>query len=351
MTFFNRKGVLYVRINGRRISTKMQDTLKNRKFAMSYYKNDEFFKKFDLDVKSVPTVVQLCEEVLRDKESYLKPTSYRTYLSLFTSRIIPYFKERLVTDIKPKDIDYWYSTFDDGQTLTTCLALVKPAFQKAIINEFIETTPLIVDKPKFTSTYEINPFTLDELNKILSYEENEFIKNFVAVSVFTGLRTGELLALEWSDIDYLKMTINVNKSFTLGFKTNGKSKSSRAVIDLPIEALPYFRSQQLKTGLKKEQVFLSRFQNPMKFSSCLNYQLGKMLSSLNIADRSIYQTRHTFASLKLSYGERLEWVSFMLRHKNPSITLTKYYKYLPREKEDRVILDVTHNRHTHSASS
>ena len=53
MTFYNRNGVLYARINGQRISTKLKDTKENRKLFESYAKNDEFFEKFDVKEKSI----------------------------------------------------------------------------------------------------------------------------------------------------------------------------------------------------------------------------------------------------------------------------------------------------------
>ena len=67
MTFYSRNGMLYVRINSKRLSTKMTDTVKNRKLVESYYRNDEFFNKFEIN-KQVPTVLELCEEVLKQKE-------------------------------------------------------------------------------------------------------------------------------------------------------------------------------------------------------------------------------------------------------------------------------------------
>lgn len=61
MTFYSRNEMLYVRINSKRLSTKMTDTVKNRKLVESYYRNDEFFNKFEIN-KQVPTVLELCEK-------------------------------------------------------------------------------------------------------------------------------------------------------------------------------------------------------------------------------------------------------------------------------------------------
>ena len=94
MTFYSRNGMLYVRINGKRLSTKMTDTAKNRKLVESYYRNDEFFNKFELS-KQVPTVLELCEEVLKEKEKTLKNSSYRCYLSMYKSKIETYFTKEI----------------------------------------------------------------------------------------------------------------------------------------------------------------------------------------------------------------------------------------------------------------
>lgn len=88
MTFYTRNEMLYVRINGKRISTKLKDSKENRKLFENYAKNDEFFKKFDV-IKNVPTVVELCEEVLKEKEKKLKPTSYTTYFCFLRNILYP----------------------------------------------------------------------------------------------------------------------------------------------------------------------------------------------------------------------------------------------------------------------
>ena len=163
MTFYDRKGILYVRINGKRVSTKLEYSKENIKLYKSYAKNEEFFKKFDV-IKTSPTVVELCEEVLKEKEKTLKATSYKSYESLLKSRIIPFFGNKKVVDIKPIHISDFYKTFEDRNTLSTCEWLLKPAFEKAILMEIISTTPFIIKKPKIKSSgYEINPFNIEEV--------------------------------------------------------------------------------------------------------------------------------------------------------------------------------------------
>lgn len=345
MKFYSRNDILYVRLNSKRVSTKLKDTKANRKLVMSYYKNDEFFKKFDVN-KNVPTVVELCEEVLREKEKTLKPTSYCSYISLFNSRIVPYFKKKLITEIKPSTIKAWYKTFDDKSTLSICTSIMNDTFELAILDEYVSSSPLFAVKfPKMESAYKSNPFTLDEVKQILSLDS--FIRNFLGIAFFTGMRAGEIIGLKWKDLNFEKRTISIERTRTKGFEHSPKTKSSKAVIDLPSEALPFFQEQRKKTGLM-QYCFNSVKNKPFSDSGQVNPYFHKILKELSIPKRGIHQTRHTFASLKLSLGERLEWVSFMLRHKSPRITLDVYYKYLPKADETRVLIDIgdAQNRHT-----
>ncbi len=347
MTFYNRNGVLYARINGQRVSTKLKDTKGNRKLFESYAKNDEFFKKFDVKENNIPTVIELCEEVMKEKEKTLKPNSLHTYLCFLNSRIIPFFGKKKVTEIKPIDIKKWYGSFTDRSSVITCEAILKPAFEIAILSEYIATSPFIIKKPKYKdSGYETKPFTHKELQKILDYN-HYLIGNFLAIACFTGMRTGELFGLRWSDVDLKNREISIKQQFTKGYLQSPKTKKSKGIIDLPIEALPYFEKQRLKTGLR-EYIFYSPRNEPFKNTSYVNILLKKILKELNIEERSIYQTRHTFASIRLSMGERIEWVSYMLRHESTDITLKRYFKYIKELDTRRVKLnfDLTQNRHT-----
>jgi integrase len=68
-----------------------------------------------------------------------------------------------------------------------------------------------------------------------------------------------------------------------------------------------------------------------------NKQSKQPLKSANIEYRTIYNTRHSFASLMISQGEDILWVSHMLGHTNTEMTLRKYAKYIKNEKKRRAI--------------
>ena len=344
MTFYSRKGILYIRMNGKRASTKLEDTPKNRKLVESYHKNDEFFNKFNLNTK-IPNVLDYCEQILLEKEKTVKSSTLICYYSVYNTKIKPYFKNKTVIEIKAIDISNFYKMFKDKGSRAVACVILKQVFERAIIEDYIKYSPLVVSYPRIKSNYEKNPFTLNEVNLILSTDSK--IKNFLGVAFTTGMRGGEIIGLKWEDIDFVNDRISINRTIKYGIEQTPKTKGSLATIDLPIEAKIYFQNQLKLTGLKKSYVFLNDGKRYNALSA-ISYHFTNLLKDLNLKHRGVHQTRHTFASLKLSYGERLEWVSYMLRHNSPALTQSVYYKYIPRIDEPRVIVnfDISQNRHT-----
>lgn len=333
MRLYNRNGILYIDINGKRKSSKLKDTPANRKLLENQYKNTEFYKKFNVKTKG-KTVLEFCREVLEEKEKKLQPTTMRCYYSLFESRIVPFFDKKYPHEITPAKIKDWYTTFKDKTTLSTCVTgILIPAFENAIIEGYIQTTPFIVKLPTLKSNYEMKPFNLKEIEILLSNCHGWF-RNFLGTAFFTGARTGEILALEWKDIDFENKTMNIDKTRTLGMTKIPKSKSAIRVIDMLPQCEFFLREQKKITGLS-QNVFLKDSGKIFSHSGDLSKAWYKLLNDLNLEKRSIYQTRHSFASNMLSNKEEPLWVSQMLGHKNLNITLEKYTKYLKVEKGER----------------
>ena len=327
MTFTNRNGMLYVSINGVRKTTKLKYSKENIKKFKSYYNDEEFFNNFNIN-KTVPTVVELCYEVLDIKEKYLKRNSYRSYSSLIQSRITPYFKNMYVTELKPIDVYNFYNTFSSSQTLNICHTILKSAFERAIIKNYIVSNPFIIKRPKLKTNYRINPFSFDEAKKLIDSSPVP-IKNLIATLFFTGARTGEILGLKWCNVDFKNFSIKIDSQITMGCVDTPKTSSSERIIDMLPQCEFYLKEQFNITG-SLEYVFVNEHNNYYTSTSVFKHMWVKLLKDLNLEYRSIYQTRHSFASNMISGGENPFWVSQMLGHKSLNTTLNKYSKYIKR---------------------
>ncbi len=158
------------------------------------------------------------------------------------------------------------------------------------------------------------------------------LKAFLAVAFFTGLRTGEQLALLWSDIDFENKKINIDKSLNLsGVITSPKNKPSIREVDLlePVEKI----LKELKSSepANKKMIFLSIPKRTQEFQRMFK----KLLKALNLKERKLYTTRHTFTSLMLSHGEEPLWISQTLGHKDLNTTYSTYSHYIPKQDKER----------------
>lgn len=331
MKLYSRNGILYIYLNGVRKSSGLKDTKENRKLLENHHKRDEFYKKFDVKTKA-KTIIEFCEEVLREKEKRLQPTSMISYYAQFEKHIIPFFDKKYPQEVTPLILKNWYSTFTNKSTLNTCVtAILKPAFELAIIEEYIKTSPFIISFPSLKSDYEINPFNLEEIQLILN-KTNGCFRNILGVSFFSGMRTGEVLSLKWENIDFKNKRINIVETRTMGLTKKPKTKSSIRSVDMLFQCEIFLKEQRKLTGLS-ENVFLNTKGTLFYGSIDLNYSWRNLLEELNLKHRGIYQTRHSFASNMLSNGENPLWVSQMLGHKSLTITLDTYTKYIKRENE------------------
>ncbi len=204
---------------------------------------------------------------------------------------------------------------------------------------FCETERFINKNPYFAITLKnakeakaIDPFSLEEVKTLIENAPSLRLKAFLMVAFFTGARTGEQLALTWEDINFDQKTITINKSLNeLGQITSPKNKPSVREVDLlePVEKI----LKELKESEPANKKFV--FIHMPKRISIFQRHFKKLLKALNLKDRKLYTTRHTFASLMLSQGEESMWVSKTLGHKDLNTTYKTYSHYIPKQDKER----------------
>ncbi|GAA9381580.1 hypothetical protein BTM415_14870 [Helicobacter pylori] len=218
-------------------------------------------------------------------------------------------------------------------TLTSLNALLKSFLGFCESERFLSQNPYYAITLKNAQEGEkIDPFSLDEIKTILHHAPTLRLKAFLTVAFFTGLRTGEQLALLWSDIDFTNKKININKSLNIsGVITSPKNKPSIREVDLlePVEKV--LKELKASEPANKKMIFVSI----PKRTQELQKAFKALLKALNLRDRKLYTTRHTFASLMLSQGEEAMWVSKTLGHKDLNTTYSAYSHYIPKQNRER----------------
>ncbi|MFP6137122.1 tyrosine-type recombinase/integrase [Helicobacter pylori] len=205
--------------------------------------------------------------------------------------------------------------------------------------EFCEQEGFLEKSPYFAITLKnaqeakaIEPFSLEEVKTLLENAPSIRLKAFLAVAFLTGMRTGEQLALMWEDIDFNEKTITINKSLNeLGQITTPKNKPSIREVDLLKPVAKILKELKESEPANKKFVFISM----PKRSTMFQRAFRSLLRVVNLKERKLYTTRHTFASLMLSQGEEAMWVSKTLGHKDLNTTYRTYSHYIPQQKKER----------------
>jgi integrase len=180
------------------------------------------------------------------------------------------------------------------------------------------------DKP------DIDPLSLDEVKRFVAdgLQDDEH-RRYFRVAFFTGLRPGEQVGLQWADIDWQRRLIGVRRS--LGRFGEGSTKtveSNRDVAMLPIveRALSAHRAA---ADRQSPWVFRNRDGGPLDVTNLRERVWRAALRRAKLRARTLYQTRHTFATLMLELGEFPGWVARQLGHTTVEMVYRRYHRFIP----------------------
>lgn len=326
-----------------RRSLNIDDTKANRKLAeniilpeIQYKLNSgTFFENEKSDIPTVKEYAKISFELHRHHRKLTTPYDYELSLRL---HINPYFGEKHIDRIKPSDVALWQNTLLEKlspRRVRSIRAVFNMFFQDALRDGIIDKNPLTMVKVPKIEKVEVKPFTLEEMLKIIHGSEGE-IQSFVALGFFTGMRSGEMIGLRWGDIDFDRREISIKRTIKMGKISTPKTQSSVRTIDIIDQLLPYLEDQYKRTGQYEGYVFLnSEFTHYYDIKRIRNTHWKNLLKKVEIEYRTIYQMRHTFATIMIEHGEDILWVSHMLGHTDTSMTLQMYAKYRKQEQKKR----------------
>ncbi len=171
----------------------------------------------------------------------------------------------------------------------------------------------------------------EKLEKAIFKEKSPFYLG-IMLSLYTGLRIGEVCALQWGDFDFKAGTVSISKTViriqntdpyaknrTKVLVEKPKTNCSNRVIPLPDALLPYYRENR-----REDNVYvLTGTTHYMEPRACLQ-KYKKFLQKAGIRDYNFHVLRHTFATRCVENDFDVKSLSEIMGHSNVTITMQRY---------------------------
>ncbi|MCE0760882.1 MULTISPECIES: tyrosine-type recombinase/integrase [Marinobacter] len=262
----------------------------------------------------------------------------RNVESILASSLKPAFKDKRVGEISKPDIlaarnkmarrkGRGASGLMAPKTINSHMTILRMILTEAA-ERFDFTNPYLNIKPLKQQRVHIEPFSLNEVEKILETVREDY-HNYYLVRFYTGMRTGEVDGLKWEYVDFEKREILVRETLIHGQTEYTKTDGSQREIPMFGPVYQALKSQYEATGKLSKFVFCNRLGEPLDHNNVTKRVWYPLLEHLKLKKRRPYQTRHTAATLLLASGENPEWVARTLGHSSTEMLFKVYSRYIP----------------------
>ena len=310
----------------------------------------------------------------------LAPSTYKRYCRMLETRLLPYFGHFYINKIKPTDIMKFYDLLEkdtqlvrkkgnngfktkkplSGKTILEHHRLLRAMLHKAVYWQLIVANPAErVQPPKARKPLrrhydeDQTKILVDNLQKLKGNQIK--YRTAILLDIFTGARLGELVGLEWSDIDFKSGIININKSsqylsekgvFTKAPKTESSIRDVAIpdfIVSLLEEYKLWYDEQKSIVGdfwHESNRLFVQDDGKPIH-PSTISKWFEQFVKKIGLPVINFHGLRHTNATLLISQQVDVATVSARLGH--AQITTTYNFYVHPLKSHDRTAGNVLEN--------
>ena len=293
----------------------------------------------------------------------LAPSTYKRYCRMLETRLLPYFGHFYVNKIKPTDIMQFYDLLSkdtqlvrkkdndgnktlkplSGKTILEHHRLLRAMLHKAVYWQVIVSNPAERVQPPKAKKPKRKYYDDDQCKILLENleqldEEQIKYKTAIILTVFTGVRLGELMGLEWNDIDFRNGIVSINRSsqylantgvFTKVPKTESSIREVAIpdfVISLLEEYKLWYEEQKSLYGelwIDSNRLFVQADGKPMH-PSTISKWFVKFIGQIGLPVINFHGLRHTNATLLIAQNIDVAVVAARLGHAQITTTFNFY---------------------------
>lgn len=287
------------------------------------------------------------------KNKSIRPNTKREYTHIFQKNISPYLGDRKINTLIKSDIQLLVDTASDNgyayERQSKIKVILRDMLQRAVEDRLVINNPVSGIKLRADKEVKAQALSLEEQKTFFEYCQNTFYDNLFNVAVNTGLRPGELFALQLSDIDLENGYIDVNKTLVYQkYLTDTRKefhieppKTKQSYRKVPINSIckAYLKKQlELKEVVSKKRpkqlnnyLFVTKFNTPLN-SQIYSDAIKAVIKQINIVRPfenqfpifSGHTFRHTFATRCFENDIEPKVVQSYLGHASLKMTMDLY---------------------------
>lgn len=299
------------------------------------------------------------------KEKSVRPNTKREYVHIYNKNISPYFGGRLIKDLVKSDIQWLIDKADEDnykyERQNKIKVILSDMFSRAVEDNLMVRNPTSGVKLRADKEIKANALTLEEQNTFFEFCKNTFYDNLFNVAVNTGLRPGELFALQISDVNFENGYIDVNKTLVYQKYLDDEKKTfhveppktPQSYRKVPINSVCriYLEKQlelkkvvsQKRPKQQNDYLFVTKFNTPLNsviFSDAIKAVIREINLVRSFDDEfrifSGHTFRHTFATRCFENGVDAKVVQSYLGHASLKMTMDLY----THVTEDKSSMDI-----------
>ena len=282
--------------------------------------------------KKIPLFSDVAKDWLEYKKLNLRESTWSVYEG-HTRNHFKEFNEVKVNRITTARVEKFIANRQkEGMhiiTLRKILVSLGQIFSYAVRHKYIDYNPFRdAERPKDQGEIKeqkIKILTPEEINAFLDAVSNQKYKILFRLAIFSGARQGELLGLKWSDVDWIKNQVHIQRTFNNQAWYDVKTKTSNRKIDLGPVTITELKKWKLACPKNKlDLIFPNKAGQPINNSNMRYRYFDPALKAAGLLKIRFHDLRHTYASLLIEQGENIKYIQSQLGHSSPTVTWNVY---------------------------
>ena len=346
-------------VTGKKAKTSVTGRTRKEVKQKAKHAQDDFISNGCTVTKVVPVknYQELADLWLDSYQLTVKPQTFVATKQMLYNHLIPVFGSLRLAKLS---VSYIQSFINDLSTQIVHYAVVhsinRRVLQYGVSLQLLPFNPardiILPKQPKRENTA-IKFIASDDLKALLlhmeklAFKKYSYYLDFVLYSVFlaTGCRFGEVVALEWSDIDLENGTVSISKNYNRFLKLIGTPKSKAGVRTISIDKktvnmLRLYKNRQrqlyLQSGARASSVVFATPTREYQNLATRQEALDRRCAEISIPRFTFHAFRHTHASLLLNAGISYKELQYRLGHATLAMTMD-IYSHLSADKEKEAV--------------